>query len=584
MKARDFNFNIWRGIWPFLKPYRGQSLLALLSLIIAAGVILAGGHQLRFMIDQGFGGTDPEALHRSIYYLWIGSAILAAGSAARYYLVTWLGERIIADIRRKLLVHLISLDAAYYETAPTGAAISALTADTAIIQSIVGSSLSVLLRNMILMIGSIALLFTTSTKLTIMILMLVPVIVLPILFFGRHVRRLSRQTQDNLADVSAGLGEVLSGIRTVQAFTREGEEAILFSQKNESVFSTAIKRVQARAFLTLTVIMLIMSGISAILWVGSLDVASGHLSGGQLAAFVFYAIVTAASFGAIGEHLSEIQRAGGALDRILAILAMRPTVMSPVVPLPLSLPAKGTVRFNNVSFSYPSRPQQKALQDIDFSIGAGERVAIVGPSGAGKTTLFQLLLRFYDPKEGHIELDGIDLRRLFLSDLRGTISLVAQEPVIFSSSIADNIRYGRPEASEQEVKEAARLAHAAEFIERLPEGYATLLGEKGVLLSGGQRQRIAIARAVIRNPSLLLLDEATSALDSESELAVQQALEEVMAHRTTMVIAHRLSTVLKADRIIVLNEGRIEAMGSHEQLKAQGGLYTRLADLQFGDI
>jgi len=509
------------------------------------------------------------------------SVLLAAGTFARFYLVSWVGERVVADIRKAVFDHIIGLSPGFFEITRTGEVVSRLTTDTTLLQVVVGSSVSIALRNLLLIIGGTVMLFVTSTKLTLVVLAVVPFVVAPIIVFGRKVRRLSRLSQDKVADVSAEASEALYGIRTVQAFAHEPYDRRNFGDRTEEAFRTALLRTRWRAVMTGLVILLVFGSISVVFWVGGADVIAGRISPGQLVGFVFYAIALAAALGAVTEVMGDLQRAAGAMERIGELLATKSVVAVPAHPRPLPQPASGAVNFERVTFHYPSRPTIAALDDFTLSIAPGERVAIVGPSGAGKTTVMQLLLRFYDPDAGTIRFDGADIRDLDPAALRQAIGAVPQDPTIFGASGRDNIRYARPDAGDAEVRAAAEAAHALDFLERLPQGLDTFLGERGVRLSGGQRQRIAIARAILRNPALLLLDEATSALDAESERIVQAALDQVMKDRTTLVIAHRLATVLKADRIVVMDKGRIEAVGTHAELLKQGGLYAHLAALQF---
>jgi ATP-binding cassette, subfamily B, bacterial len=578
-KSRDFGRLV--DIIRFMRPYRAQAIGGTLALMVAAGTVLALGPGLKFLIDQGFGEGDPAVLNKAVLALFGVAILLAGGTAARFYLVSWIGERVVADMRRAVFDHIIGLSPGFFEVTRTGEVVSRLTTDTTLIQQVIGSSVSVALRNTILMIGGIVGLIATSPKLSLLLLLVVPIVVLPIVTYGRRVRHLSRLTQDKIGEVSADAAESLYGIRAVQAYSHEALDRKLFADRVEAAFATSMRRIGARSILTAVVIVLVLGSISAILWIGGHDVVGARLTGGALTQFVFYAIVVASSLGAVSEVMADLQRAAGAMERIRELLDTEPTVLAPVAPKPLAQPIRGAVAFEDVTFRYPSRPETKSLDGFTLAVRPGEKVAIVGPSGAGKTTVFQLLLRFYDPDGGRITFDGVDLHDLAPEELRRHIGLVAQDPVIFSTSALENIRYGRPEASVDEIKAAARAAHADEFLDRLPQGYDTFLGERGVRLSGGQRQRIAIARAILRNPALLLLDEATSALDAESERVVQKALEEVMQDRTTIVIAHRLATVLKCDRILVMEHGRVNAIGTHAELARQGGLYARLAALQF---
>ncbi len=569
-------------LWAFIRPYGWQVAAAALALIVAAGTVLALGKGLRMLVDEGFASGNAALLDKAVLVLLAVVVLLAGATYARFYLVSWIGERVVADVRRAVFDRVIALSPAYFEINRTGEILSRLTTDTTILQVVVGSSVSVALRNVLLFAGGLVLLMVTSPKLTGLVLLVVPLVLLPIIFFGRRVRRLSRDSQDRIADVGAYVDESLNAIRTVQAFTHEALDSQRFGQRVESAFSTAVRRIAARSALTGAVIVLVFGSISAILWVGGHDVLSGRISAGELSAFVFYAVVVAGAVGSISEVIGDLQRAAGATERLLDLLATDSEIPVPDSPAPLARPVKGDIVFDRVNFRYPARPEWAALEDFSLQVAPGEKVALVGPSGAGKTTVMQLLLRFYDPAGGSVRFDGVDLRSLDPQQLRGAIGLVPQEPVIFAADAWENIRYGRPEASDEEVLEAARAAHCLEFLERLPGGLDSFLGEKGVRLSGGQRQRLAIARAILRDPALLLLDEATSSLDAESEKAVQDALDRLMVGRTSIVIAHRLATVLMADRIVVLDRGRIVQTGSHaELLQEPDGLYARLAALQF---
>jgi len=565
----------------FAMPYSWQIAGATLALLVAAGTTLALGSGLRLLIDQGFGAGDGALLDRAVLILFGVAVLLAFGTFTRFYLVSWVGERVVADIRKAVFDHIISLSPGFFEITRTGEVVSRLTTDTTLLQVVVGSSVSIALRNMLLILGGAVMLFITSPKLTLLVLAVVPLVVAPIVIFGRKVRRLSRTSQDKIAEVSAEASEALYGIRTVQAFAHEPHDRARFAERTEEAFTTALLRIKWRAVLTGIVILLVFGSISVVLWVGGADVVAGRLSAGQLSAFVFYSIIVAGALGAVSEVIGDLQRAAGAMERIGELLTTKPMVVVPAHPRPLPRPTKGAVSFERVTFHYPSRPTVAALDEFTLAVKPGERVAIVGPSGAGKTTVMQLLLRFYNPDAGIIRFDGADICDLDPAELRRAIGVVPQDPTIFGTSARDNIRYARPEADDADVRAAAKAAHALDFLERLPQGLDTFLGERGVRLSGGQRQRIAIARAILRNPALLLLDEATSALDAESERIVQAALDEVMRERTTLVIAHRLATVLKADRIVVMDKGRIDAIGTHAELTRQGGLYARLAALQF---
>ncbi|WP_425450151.1 ABC transporter transmembrane domain-containing protein [Virgifigura deserti] len=570
-----------RHLAGFLAPYKLPLVGALLSLTVAAGTVLALGHGLRTLVDEGFGAGDAALLDRAVVILFVVTTLLAAATFGRFYLVSWVGERVVADIRRAVFDRVVRLSPRFFEVTRTGEVLSRLTTDTTLLQVVVGSSVSVALRNMLLLIGGTVMLVVTSPKLTGLVFLVVPLVLLPILLFGRKVRRLSRASQDRVADVSAYADETLHAMQTVQAFGHEPVDRARFAARIEAAFGTAVARIRARAILTAVVILLVFGAVSTILWIGGHDVLAGRISPGQLSAFVFYAIVVAGSVGAISEVIGDLQRAAGAMERLLELLGTEPEITEPARPVALPEPPRGAVAFRGVLFHYPSRPDGAALEGIDLAVAPGEKLALVGPSGAGKTTVFQLLLRFYDPQAGEVRLDGVDLRAADPAAVRARIGLVPQEPVIFAADAWENIRYGRPDASEAEIRAAATAAYATEFLDRLPQGFATHLGERGVRLSGGQKQRIAIARAILRDPAVLLLDEATSALDAESERMVQQALDKLMVGRTTLVIAHRLATVLKCDRILVMDRGRIVASGTHAELIRQGGLYARLAALQF---
>jgi ATP-binding cassette subfamily B protein len=569
---------------PYVARYRGRALLAFVSLTIAAITTLIVPIAVRRMIDFGF---SPEgiALINSYFSVMIAVvAVLAGASASRFYLVMTIGERIVADLRRDVFEHLISLSPAFFDSARSGELVSRLTADTTQIKSAVGASVSVALRNLMLFIGATAMMVITSPRLSGFVLLAIPVIVIPLVAFGRWVRRLSRNAQDTLADATSYASELFGAIRTVQAYTSERLANTRFGREVEQAYEAARSSTRARAVLTLIIIFIVFSSVVVILWVGSHDVLSGSISPGRLGQFVLYAAFAAAGLGQLSEVWGEVSAASGAAERLFEILRVKSQITAPPQPVALPLPARGDVGFDNVGFAYPARPDVLALDGVSLQVKAGEKVAIVGPSGAGKSTLFHLLLRFYDPTTGAISLDGVPIKSADPRDVRARIALVPQDSVVFAASARENIRFGRPGASDAEVERAADLAHATEFLRRLPGGFETQLGERGVTLSGGQRQRIAIARAILRDAPLLLLDEATSALDAESETLVQTALEELMRHRTTLVIAHRLATVLSCDRILVMDQGRIVEQGTHASLVAANGLYARLARLQFEGI
>ena len=580
-RPKGRNLRYLRRTAGFLKPYKARVAAAVVALLVTVGTGLAIGQGLKVLIDSGFAAGDAAALDRALLFLLSLAVIMAAGTFARFYFVSWVGERVVADLRQAVFDRILSLHTGFFEVTRTGEVLSRLTTDTTLLQTVIGSSASVALRNGLNLIGGLIMLFVTDPKLTGMVLLVVPLVVAPIMIFGRRVRRLSRASQDRVADVGAFAEESINAMRTVQAFTHEGVDQRRFAGEVENAFTVAISRILMRGFLTSIVILLVFASIGFILWVGGRDLQAGEITGGELTAFIFYATMVAFSVGVISEVYGELQRAAGATERLIELLEAEPEIVAPANPAPLPEPAEGRVRIEDVTFHYPSRPDLPALIGFSLDVQPGETVALVGPSGAGKSTVFQLLLRFYDPDSGRIALDGFDIRKADPQAVRARYALVPQDPVIFGADALENIRYGRPDADEAAVRAAAEAAAAAEFIDQLPDGFATFLGEKGVRLSGGQRQRLSLARALLRDPSVLLLDEATSALDAENERLVQHALEKLKAGRTTLVIAHRLATVVNADRIIVMDQGRAVASGSHAELLQSNRLYARLAALQF---
>ena len=568
-------------LYRFVRPYWPAVAGALVALSVAAGTVLVMGLGLRRLVDEGFASGDTALLDGALFALLGVIVVLAGATYARFYLVSWLGERVVGDIRQAVFGHVIGLSPGFFELTRTGEVLSRITTDTTLLQVLVGSTAPIALRNLLLLIGGVVMLAVTSAKLMAFVVLVVPLVVAPIVLIGRWVRRLSRTSQDRVADVGAHVEESLNAVRTIQAFCHEAIDRARFDERVEAAFTVAVRRVRVRAALTALVIVLVFGAVGTILWIGGHDVMAGRISAGELSAFVFYAVVVAGAAGAISEVVGELQRAAGASERLIDLLATKADITAPARPVALPSPALGEVRFDDVTFHYPSRPDAPALVDFTLELEPGEKIALVGPSGAGKTTVMQVLLRFYDPSSGRIMLDGVDLRDADPAEVRARMGLVPQDPVIFAANSWENIRYGRPEADDEEVRAAAEAAAAAGFLDQLPDGFDSYLGEKGVRLSGGQRQRIAIARAILRDPAVLLLDEATSALDAESEHLVQGAIERLMADRTTIVIAHRLATVLKVGRIVVMDRGRIVASGSHEQLMEEGGLYARLAALQF---
>ena len=567
----------------FLRPYRSAVLGAVIALLVAAAAVLGFGVVLQRVVDHGLGSGSSAALNQALLLFLLVVTVMAASVAARVYLVTWIGERVVADIRKAVFARVLKLEPAFFEVTRTGEVISRLTTDTSLLQLVVGSTLAIAVRNALLISGGLVMLAITSGKLALLVLLGVPVAVIPLWLLGHRVRSLSRSSQDRIADIGALVDEVLYGIRTVQAFCHERIDQQRYGEQVEAAFHTAIRRTRVSALLTATVMLVTFVAVSIVLWVGGHDVLAGRLSGGQLSAFVFYALLVAGSVGALSEVAGELLRAAGATERLLELLNTEPVISPPAAAVALPEPARGEVQLRNVTFRYPSRPDSPALSELSLTLKPGQKVALVGPSGAGKSTVLQLLLRFYDPDAGVIRFDGVDIREADPQQLRQRMALVAQDPVIFGADAWENIRYGFPRVNDEDVRRAAEAAHAAEFLDQLPHGFNTFLGERGIRLSGGQRQRIAIARAILRDPAVLLLDEATSSLDAGSERLVQDALEQLMQARTTLIIAHRLATVRKVDQILVMDSGRIVASGCHDELVAEHGLYARLAALQFRD-
>lgn len=572
-----------RHILRFLAPYKARILAALVALVVAASAVLVLGQGLRFVIDAGFGNGSQRQLNLALIGMVSIAAVMALASYARFYLMMSTGERVITDIRRAVFSHILTLSPSFYEGTRTGEIISRLTNDVTLVQSVIGSGFSMFLRNALMMIGAMILLIVTSPKLAALIVIGVPLTLAPILVLGKRVRRMSRHTQDRIADVSAYIDEAVHEVRTVQAYAHEDVDRVHFGERAEAAYESAVARIRDRGLLFSSVLLIAFCAIGIVLWIGGRDVLAGNLTAGELSAFVFYAVIVASGAGTVSEVWGDLLRAAGATERIVELLATRPDIVAPPKPLVLPQRVRGEVSFIDTRFAYPARLDAPALDGFDLQVRAGERVALVGASGAGKSTVLALLLRFYDPQAGRVCIDGFDLAQCDPRAVRRQMALVAQDPVIFAASVAENVRYGRPDASMAEVHAACETAYAIEFIEQLPEGFNTELGERGVRLSGGQRQRLALARALLADRPILLLDEATSALDAESERYVQLALERLMRGRTTLVVAHRLATVRNADRIVIMDRGRIVDQGTHAELIRAGGLYARLAALQFID-
>ncbi len=580
-RPRSRNYAYLKRTYGFMRPYTRQLVYFFIALVITSSATLSMGLGLKFLIDRGLGARDPVLLNEGLAIVLAIVVIIAIGSFVRFYYISWVGERVVADIRKAVFSQILKLNPGFFETTKTGEILSRLTTDTSLLQTVVGSSLSIAIRNTFSLIGGVVMLLITNVKLAGLVALVVPSVIVPIVWFGRRVRKLSRESQDRVADVGSYAEENLNAIRTVQAYVHEDIDRAFFNRNVERALSTAMRRIFARAAMGAIVILMVFGAIAVVLWAGGRGVIAGDISPGDLSAFIFYAVTVAAAVGSVSEVMGDLQRAAGATERLVDLLETQPEISAPPTPKPMPVPARGAVAFEEVTFHYPSRPDTAALQSLSLSVAPGEHVALVGPSGAGKSTVFQLLLRFYDPQSGSIRIDGMDLREVDPRDARSRIAIVAQDPVIFAADAMENIRYGRPAATDAEVIAAAEAAAALEFITKLPEGMKSFLGERGVRLSGGQKQRIAIARAILRDPAVLLLDEATSALDAESERLVQTALERLMVGRTTMVIAHRLATVVNADRIAVIDDGRLVATGRHDQLLVSNLLYARVAALQF---
>ncbi len=579
-RAASRRIGAMAGLLPFLAPYRLTVLAAFTALVLTAMISLILPLAVRRVVD-GFETSAEQLLDNYFMAALVIAGLLALGTGLRYYLVTRLGERVVADIRKAVFARMIGMSPAFYEQLMTGEVLSRITTDTTLTLSVIGSSISIALRNVLMLFGALVMLFVTSAKLTGLVLLLVPVVIVPIVLLGRRLRALSRENQDWIAASSGNASEALLSAQTVQAYSHEDASRARFAEVTEAAYLAARKRIGTRAVMTVVIIALVFSGIVGVLWIGARDVRADAMSVGELVQFVIYAVILAGAVGALSEIWGELQRAAGATERLVELLNAEDSVTDPAEPVVPAAPLEGRIAFEEVAFSYPTRRDRSALDRVSFEVAPGETVALVGPSGAGKSTVIQLLLRFYDPQAGRIRIGGYDLQEMDRATFRRSIALVPQDPVIFAASARENIRFGRPEATDAEVEDAAKAAAAHEFLAALPEGYDSYVGERGIMLSGGQKQRIALARAILRDAPILLLDEATSALDAESEHAVQKAVERLSRDRTVVVVAHRLATVKKADRILVFDEGRIVAQGSHDALVAEGGLYSRLARLQF---
>ncbi|TGN20313.1 ABC transporter transmembrane domain-containing protein [Leptospira idonii] len=575
------NLRVLTKTLAYLRPYRFQLTVSSAALLFTTAVTLSLGQGLKHLVDAGFSARSQEQLTLSLFVIIFIGLLLAGGTYLRHYLVSWIGERVSSDIRKDVFAHVVDLHPHFFETNSPGEIQSRITTDTTLLQTVIGSSASIALRNFLLFLGGMIFLFITNVKLTAIVLLSVPFVLFPILFYGRRVRKLSRDTQDKIANVGSYVSESLYNIKIVQSFFHQEIDKQKFGETVEDAFSVSVLRIKQRSALIASVILLILAGISFMLWVGGIDVLEGKITGGELIAFSFYAIMVANSVGAISEVIGDLQRAAGATERLMELLNSQSNITNPLSPISLPISSKGEIRFENLSFHYPSRPERNAIDRFDLILPSQKTTALIGPSGGGKSTLFELILRFYDPQSGKITIDEIDIRSLTLKELRSQIGFVPQQPVLFTGTLRENIAYGKPDASFEEIEKAAEQAYVTEFLNHLKDGWDTDLGHLGTRLSGGQKQRIAIARAILRNPKILLLDEATSALDSESERMVQKALDHLMQGRTTLMIAHRLATIIRSDQIVVVHQGSIDSIGTHEELLKKSDLYSRLAKLQF---